>query len=74
MNIRQMAAVNVAKIIGFALAVGLVFNLGLHYFGLAAVGTIAAIAMLAYFIKFAYDIELSKLESQNALRKLKELE
>lgn len=73
MNIRQMALVNVAKILGFALAVGLVVNLGLHYFGIATVGIIAAVALLVYMIKFMYDIELSKLESKNTLTKLKEL-
>jgi hypothetical protein len=72
MNIKQMAAVNVAKIVGFAVAVGIVFNLGLHYFGLAVMGILFAAALFAYMIKFAYDIELSKLESKNALNKLKE--
>ena len=72
MNIRQMAALNVAKILGLALTVGIVFNLGLHYLGLAVMGTVFAVALLAYMIKFAYDIELSKLESKNALDKLKD--
>jgi hypothetical protein len=74
MTIKQMAAVNVLKIIGLALAVGIVFNLGLHYLGLAVMGTVFAAALLAYMIKFVYDVELSKLESKNALAKLKELE
>lgn len=72
MNIRQMAAVNVAKLIGSALAMGIVVNLGIHYFGIAIVGTVIAVAVLAWMCKFAYDIELSKLESKNALTKLKD--
>jgi Flp pilus assembly protein TadB len=68
-----MAALNVAKILGFGVAVAVAVNLGLHYFGIATVGIIAAVAMLVWFIRFAYDIELSKLESKNALTKLKEL-
>ena len=74
MNIKQMAAVRVAAIVGSAMAMGLAVNLGIHYFGLATVGVVFTVALLAYFCKFAYDIELSKLESLNSLRKLKELE
>lgn len=72
MNIKQMAVVNTLKIIGFALLVGLLFNLGLHYFGLATMGILFAAALLVYMIKFMYDIELAKLESKNSLQKLKE--
>lgn len=74
MNIKQMAAMRVAGLVGGAVAVGLAVNLGIHYFGLAAVGVVFTVCMLAYFCKFAYDIELSKLESLNSLKKLKELE
>ena len=74
MNIKQMAVVNVAKIVAVAVIMGIIVNSSLHYFGLATVGLIMAIAVLAYMIKFMYDIELSKLESKNALTKLKELE
>jgi hypothetical protein len=74
MNIKQMAAVNVAKLIGFAVAVSLAVNVGIHYLGIATVGVLFAAGVLAYMIKFMYDIELSKLESKNALSKLKELE
>lgn len=63
----------VAGLVGGAIAVGLAVNLGIHYFGLAAVGVVFTVAMLAYFCKFAYDIELAKLESLNSLKKLKEL-
>ena len=73
MNIKQMAAANVAKLIGFALAVSIAVNVGIHYLGLATVGVLFAAGVLAYMIKFMYDIELSKLESKNALSKLKEL-
>ena len=74
MNIRQMAIMNVAKLIGFAIAVSIAVNVGIHYLGLAVVGVILAAGVLVYMIKFMYDIELSKLESKNALTKLKELE
>jgi len=72
MTLKQMAAFNVAKIVAFALAVGVVVNVSLHYFGIATVGLIAAVALMAYMIKFMYDIEVSKLESKNALTKIKE--
>jgi uncharacterized membrane protein YgaE (UPF0421/DUF939 family) len=74
MNIKQMAVVNVAKLMGSALLAGVAVNLGIHYFGLAIVGTTIAVLVFAYMCKFAYDIELSKLERHNALTKLKELE
>jgi uncharacterized membrane protein YgaE (UPF0421/DUF939 family) len=67
-----MAAFNVAKIVAVALILGIIVNASLDYFGLATVGLIMAIAVLAYMIKFMYDIELSKLESKNALTKIKE--
>jgi Flp pilus assembly protein TadB len=72
MTIKQMAILNVAKIIAVALLAGLAVNLGVHYLGLATVGVIMALALFVYMIKFAYDIELSKLESKNALSKLRE--
>jgi len=73
MNIKQMAALNVAKIVAVAIVMGMIVNASLHYVGLATVGLIMAIAVLAYMIKFMYDIELAKLESKNALTKLKEM-
>jgi len=69
-----MAIMNVAKLIAGALTIGIVVNLGIHYLGLATVGVIVTAGLLVYMIKFAYDIELSKLESKNALRKLKDME
>jgi hypothetical protein len=74
MNIKQMAMLRVAKLIGFAVAVSIAVNVGIHYLGIATVGVLFAAGVLAYMIKFMYDIELSKLESKNALTKLKELE
>jgi hypothetical protein len=74
MNMRQMAALNVLKILTVAVTVGVLVNVGLHYVGIATVGIIAGLGILACLIKFMYDIELSKLESKNTLRKLKELE
>jgi len=74
MNIRQMAAMRVAAIVGSAVLMGVVVNVGIHYFGLATVGIVLAVALLAYMCKFVYDIEMAKLESLNSLRKLKELE
>jgi hypothetical protein len=68
-----MAAMRVAALIGSALITGVLVHVGIHYFGLAIVGTIFAVAVLAYMAKFVYDIELAKLESLNALNKLKEL-
>lgn len=73
MNIRQMAALNVAKFLAAVLAIGVVVNVLLFYFGIATVGIIAVSLMLVYMIRFMYQVELDKLESKNALAKLKEL-
>ena len=72
MTIKQMAVVQVLKLLSVMILVAVVFNLGLHYLGIAVMGTVFAVALLAYMIKFMYDIELSKLESKNALDKLKD--
>jgi hypothetical protein len=69
-----MAALNVLKILTLAVTVGVLVNVGLHYVGIATVGIIAGLGILACLIKYLYDHELSKLESKNTLRKLKELE
>lgn len=73
MNIKQMAALNVAKILAVAVGAAIAVNLAIHYLSLAVAGVIIAVIVLAWFCKFAYDIELSKLESKNALEKLKEI-
>ena len=74
MNIRQMALLNVAKIIGSAMIAGILVNVGIHYLGIATVGTVIALAVLCYMAKMVYDIELAKLERLNALKKIKEAE
>jgi hypothetical protein len=67
-----MAAVQVLKLVSAMIVFAVLFNLGLHYLGLAVMGTAFAVALLVYMIKFMYDIELSKLESKNALTKIRE--
>jgi len=71
MTIKQMAMVRVAKILGGIIAVSIAVNIALHVFGIAAVGVAVAVALLAYMVKFIYDIELAKLESQNSLEKIR---
>jgi Flp pilus assembly protein TadB len=72
MNIKQMALVNTLKIIGVAVLAAVTVNLAIFYMSITTVGIILGLVLFGYFIKFAYDIELSKLESKNALNKLKE--
>lgn len=74
MNLRQMAALNVAKFIGSAVVVGVVNTLAIEYFGLATVGVFWAVVVFAYMIKITYEIEVAKLERLNALRKIKDSE
>ena len=72
MTIKQMAVLRVVKIMAIGLAVGVIFNLGLHLLGIVIMGTLVTLALLIYFAKFAYDIELSKLESENSLTKIRD--
>ena len=62
MNIRQRALLDTARVIVLGLLVGVVGTLAADYFGLATVGMIAAILLLIYFAKTAYDIRVTQLE------------
>ena len=73
MTIKQMAAMETAKLILGMILVSVLVNVSLHFFGVVAVGVIVAVALFLYMIKFVYDIELAKLESKNALTKLKDI-
>jgi uncharacterized membrane protein len=72
MNIRQMAAVNVAKFLAAVVAIGVTVNVMMFYFGIATVGIIMGLVILAYMIRFMYQVELDKLERSNSLAKLKD--
>ena len=74
MNIRQLAAMNVAKFVAVTFAMGAVSALLLNMWGVVGLGLAFTGVMLVYAVKSMYDMELSKLESKNALNKLKELE
>jgi hypothetical protein len=69
-----MALIQVVKRVLFALVVAAVTLTILELYGLAVLGVIFTGLMLIYALKAMYDLELSKLESRNALTKLKELE
>lgn len=69
MDIRKQAAVNVVKGITFAIlcgiAVGLIFNLvPIQYIGIGV-----ATVMLAYAIRFVYQVEVDRLARLEALNK-----
>jgi hypothetical protein len=74
MNIRQLAAMNVAKFVAVTFVMGAVSALLLNMWGVVGLGVAFTGVMLVYAVKSMYDMELSKLESKNALNKLKELE
>ena len=74
MNIRQLAAMNVAKFVAVTFVMGAVSALLLNMWGVVGLGLAFTGVMLVYAVKSMYDMELSKLESKNALNKLKELE
>jgi uncharacterized membrane protein YgaE (UPF0421/DUF939 family) len=71
MTLKQMAAMRVLKLLALALATGLAVNIALHYLGLMVVGISIAVLVLAWMIKFMYDIEVSRLERENSLEKIR---
>ncbi len=72
MTIKQMAMLNVAKFVAGAVALGVANSLAINYFGIATVGIFWTVVFMIYAIKFVYDVELSKLEARNSLKKIKE--
>jgi hypothetical protein len=65
---------NVAKFVAVTFVMGAVSALLLNIWGVVGLGLAFTGLMLVYAVKSMYDMELSKLESKNALNKLKELE
>jgi Flp pilus assembly protein TadB len=73
MTIKQMALLNVFKFLAIVTVIGIAVNVLMFYFGIATVGIVLAILMLAYMIRFMYQVELDKLERTNTLTKLKDM-
>jgi len=74
MTIQQRALWDIIKLMLAAALVGALIQVGIHYLGLAIVGTAIALALLIYFGKMAYDVRVSQLEyeQQRIDRALKE--
>lgn len=64
MTLRQRALLDVLKVLGLGLILGTLITLAVEYFGLATVGLVVTVAMLAYLGKVAYEIRVSQLESE----------
>ncbi len=71
MTLKQMAMLNVAKLLAVGIAGAVVVNISLHYLGLAWTGAIGAGLLLAWMVRFVYDVELAKLEAKNSLEKIR---
>jgi uncharacterized membrane protein len=67
MNIKQQAAINVAKIIGIALISGSLMGAILNFVPIQYIGIGAVVLMFFYAVRFVYQIEVDKLERLQAL-------
>jgi len=67
MNIKQQAAINVAKIISIAFICGSLVGAILNFVPIQYIGIGAVVLMLFYAIRFVYQIEVDKLERLQAL-------
>ena len=72
MNIKQMAAVSTAKTIAAILAVAIGVNVALE-FAPKITGAILLVVFAGYLIGEMYRMRLAALESENTLKKLKDL-
>lgn len=72
MNIKQMALKRTVIFLGLAALVGVANTVAIHYFGIEIVGIIWAVILFVYMSKFIYDTELSRLERDNILKKIKD--
>jgi len=70
LSIKQTALINVAKLIGLAVFVGIVTSILLMHVPLPYLGIGVCVIVLLYLIHMIYELELSKAEHREALKEL----
>ena len=73
MSPKQIALIQVAKLLGLAVATGILVNLAFAYFTVTQIGIGFSIVMLACLVKMVYDLEVAKAEHIQGLEKLKDI-
>lgn len=73
MSPKQIALIQVAKLIALAIVAGVMVNAAFTYFTLAQIGIGWGVALLAFMIKMIYDLEVAKAEHIQGLEKLKDI-
>jgi hypothetical protein len=73
MSPKQTALIQTAKLFAVALLVGMLTSLAFAYFTVSQIGTAFALVILAYLGKMIYDMELSKAEHLQTLKKLNDI-
>lgn len=74
MSNEQRALIETLKVLGVAAASSIAVSLSLIYIPLSYLGFAAVIALLVFFAKMVYDMNLSQLRSQEILNRLNEKE
>jgi uncharacterized membrane protein YgaE (UPF0421/DUF939 family) len=72
LSLKQTALINVAKLVGLAVLVGSVTSVLLMAVPLPYIGIGVCVIVLLYMIHMIYELELSKAEYQETLKKLNE--
>jgi hypothetical protein len=73
MSPKQTALIQTAKLFAVALLIGALTSLVFAYFTVSQIGIGFCIVMLAYLGKMIYDMELSKAEHLQTLKKLNDI-
>lgn len=73
MNIKQMAAVRTAKLLGAMVLGAVAVNLALEFYPTVTKWTALA-AVFGYLVWNLYEMNLNRLESENTLKKLKDIQ
>ena len=73
MSPKQTALIQTAKLFAVALLIGALTSLVFAYFTVNQIGIGFCIVMLAYLGKMIYDMELSKAEHLQTLKKLNDI-
>jgi uncharacterized protein YacL len=70
LSIKQTALINVAKLVGLALIVGIVTTVLLMHVPLPYLGIGVCVIIMLYLVHMIYEVELSKAEHLETLKEL----
>ena len=72
MTLKQLAMWNTAKKFAIVILGSTIVNVAVYFWGWPVVGTLIAAAVMCYAVYMLYDMEKSRLEREDSLKKIKE--